>query len=176
MKPARARSSELDQVADSPRASLLREPDQGDEDLPGRDRVGERAMTRLHGDPEEVREPREGEALAPVREQAPRQPDGVEHRSSAAAAGQPLDLLVEERHVEACVVSDEGDVTGEREEATKSDLGARGTTQVRLPNPGQCRDERRQGRARVDERLEGLDDLERPDPDGADLAHAARAR
>ena len=116
------------------------------------------------------------DTLAAAREQAPREPDRVEDGRRTAAARQPLDRPVEEGHVEAGVVRDERHVARELEEAPERELDARRPSQVLLPDPGERGDETGQRRARVDERLERVDDLERAHPHGADLADAAVLR
>ena len=100
-----------------------------------------------------------------------------EKRSDAAAAGEPLDGVVEEPDVEAGVVRHEWRVAGEREEPADRELRARGGAQLGIAQPCETGDGRWQRDAGIHERLEGLVDLERLDPYGADLAHAiARCR
>ena len=68
------------------RAPLLREADEGDEDLRGRLRVRKRAVARAHGGAEEVGERGEADARAPAGEQPP----GQAHRvDDGAASGGP---------------------------------------------------------------------------------------
>jgi hypothetical protein len=171
----RTGSSQLDEIADGSRASLLSEPHQRDQDL-GRRKTSKGPVARLDRDAEEVGEPGEREALAPAREEAPRQPHRVENGCCAPSTRQVFDLAVEERHVEARVVRDERRVAREGEEPAQGDLDPRGAAQVDLPDPRQRGDGRRERGPGVDEGLERLDDFERLDPHGADLAHATRAR
>ncbi len=173
---SRARSSERDEVADGACAALLREPHERDQDLRGRERVRQRPVARLDRDAEEVRELPERDTLAPSRQQPPREPDRIEHRSRAAAAGELLDGTVEEADVEAGVVRDEWNVPGELEKATEGELDPWRAAQLLLPDPGQRGDEPWQHRPGVDECLEGLHDLERANADGPDLADAAGSR
>ena len=177
MEPPRPRRSELDDLGERPRAALLREPEERDEDLRRRERVGQRAMARLARRAEEVREPRQREALAPPVQQAPGEPDRVDHRRGDPAPGQSLDGVVEEPDVEAGVVRHERRIAGEREKAAgRASSGARRCAQLGVAEPGERAIGRRQRDAGIDERLEGLRDLERLDPHGADLAHAVARR
>ncbi len=134
-------------------------------------------MTRIGRRAEEVRELREREALASPVQEPPREPDGVDHGGGDAPAGEPLDGVVEEAHVEAGVVCGERCITGEREEATNGELLTRRAPQLGVAQAGQPGDRRWQRDPGVDQRLERLGDLERPHANRADLAHAvARGR
>ena len=123
-----------------------------------------------------MRERGEREALAPALEKPPREPDRVDDRRRDAPAGEPLDLALEEREVEARVVRDERRVAREAEEAADGQLRARRPPQVGVADPGERGDVGRERRARVDERLERVLDRERADAHRADLADAAAAR
>ena len=133
-------------------------------------------MTRLRRDAEEVREVGEREAPAPPVQEPAREPDGVEDRRGHAPAGHALDLPLEEAHVEARVVRDERRVAGEGEEAPNRDLGARCPPQVGLADSGEGGDEGRERGARIDQRLERVDDLEAANANGADLADPVAGR
>jgi hypothetical protein len=133
-------------------------------------------VARLGRDAEEVRERRKPHAPRPLAEQPPREPDGVHDRRGDAPPGEELDLAVEKREVEACVVGDDRGVSGERDEAADREVGTRRAAQRRGPDPGQRRDGRRQHDARVDERLECIAELERADALRADLADPRGAR
>ncbi len=172
----RARRRQRDEIADGAGAALLREAHEPDEDLRGGDRIRKRAVAWLDRHAEEMRELPQRDALAPAGEQAAREPDGVEDGRGAAAARQTLDRAVEERHVEASVVRDERGVARELEETPERELDARRLPEVLLPDSGQRRDEARQRGARIDERLERVDDLERAHAHGPDLADAAGLR
>ena len=74
-------------------------------------------MARRGRDAEEVRERRQTHAARPPLEQAPREPHGVDDGRRDAPTGEPLDLSVEEREIEAGVVRDERGVAGEADEA-----------------------------------------------------------
>ncbi len=161
MQATRTGSGELDEVAYRSRAPLLGEADERDEDLRRRERVGERPMARLDGDPEEVGKARERHAFSPAREKSPREPDRVEDGCRTAPARRSFELAVQERHVEAGVVRDERRVACEAEEPPERHVGTRGAEELRLPDPGQRSDLRRKQGPRVDERLEGVRDLER---------------
>ena len=134
-------------------------------------------MARIGRSAEEVRQLREREALASPPEQPPGEPDRVDHGSRDAPSRQPLHRLVEEADVEPGVVSRERRVGCEREEAPHGELLARRAAEVGVTETGEPSDRRRQRDPRIDERLERVNDLERADADGADLAHAvARCR
>jgi hypothetical protein len=133
-------------------------------------------MARLRRDAEEVRELPEREAVAATGEQTAGEPHRVEHCGGASPPRQLLHLAIQEGDVEARVVRDERRVAREVQEAAEGELDARRAAEVLLPDARQGGDERRQGRARVDERLERVHELERADPDGPDLAHPAGLR
>ena len=170
VEPAGAGRGELDEVGERPRAALLREPEQADEDLGRRLRVRQRPVARRGRDAEEVRQRRKAEAAGTVAEEPFRQPDGVDDGRGDATPGEELDLAVEEGEVEARVVSHQRRVAGELEEAPHRELHPRRSAERGLADPGERRDRRRERHARVDERLEGVLELERADPLRADLA------
>ena len=177
MQPPRARRRELDHLGERPRAALLREPEERDEDLGRRERIGQRAMARLARRAEEVRELAQREALAPAMQQPPREPHGVDDRRGDALAGEVGDGAVEEADVEARVVGDERRVAREGEEAAHGELRTRRGAQLGVAKPRQPDDRGRKRDAGTDERLEGLVELQRLDADSADLAHpVARGR
>ena len=118
------RRRELDEVGERPRAALLGEPDQDDEDLRRCAGVGKRPVARLGRDAEEVREGCEPDLPRALPEQSPREPDGVDDRRGDATPRQELHLPVEEGEVEAGVVRDDRRVPGEREQAADGQLGA----------------------------------------------------
>ena len=171
------RRGELDDVADRPRAALLREADERDEDLSRGPRVGERAMARLDVlVPKKLRERREADPRAPSREQPPREPDGVDHRRRDAAAREPLHLAVEERHVEAGVVRDEHRVIREREEASDGELDGWRAPERAGVDPGERLNRAGSGTRGLTSVLNVSSELERVDPLSADLADARRGR
>src|SRR5581483_9734868 len=100
--------------------------------------------------------------------------DRVDDGAGVALAGEALELPVDEGGVEARVVRDEHGVACERGEAAKRGLDLRRAREVALREPGERAHRPRQGDARSDEGLEGLDSREPLDPDGADLADARR--
>ena len=61
-------------------------------------------------------------------------------------------------------------VTGEGQEALEDALNRRRPSQLLLPEPGEARDRLRQRDAWVHERLERVDELERPHANGSELA------
>ena len=160
VQPPRAGRRELDEVGERPRAPLLREPEQAHEDLRRGLRVGERPVARHRRDAEEVGERREAEAARPLRQQPLREPDGVDDGRRDAPPGEELDLAVEEAEVEARVVRDERRVAGEREEPAHRELDPGRPAEGGRLDARQRGHGRRQRRARVDERLEGVLELE----------------
>ena len=125
MQSPRARRGELDDLRERPRAALLCEPEQRDEDLSRGDRIRQGAVTGLAGRAEEVRELAQRETLAPTVEKTAREPDGVDDGRSDPAAGEPLDGAIDEADVEAGIVSAERRVAREREEPADRQLGSR---------------------------------------------------
>ena len=121
----RAGRGELDHLREGPRAALLREPEERDEDLGRRDRIRERAVARLARRPEEVRELPQREPLAATLEEPACEPHGVDDGRRHPPAGEALDGAVEEADVEARVVGGERRVAREREEAADRELGSR---------------------------------------------------
>ena len=174
-EPACARRGEIDELRHRRGAALLGEADQRQQDLRRRLRVGERAVARPGRRAEEVGERGEPDALLAALEQPPREPDRVDDRRRHPPAREPLDLAVEEAHVEAGVVGDEHGVAGELEEAAHGELDRRRSPERAGVDSRQRRDRRRQRPARVHERLEALLELEPADAHGADLADRRRA-
>ena len=143
MEAAGPRRGQLDEVGHRFGTTLLREADQGDQDLGGRLCVSERPVTGLGRRSEEVREVCEADPLRPAAQQPPGEPDRVDDGSRDAPARQALDGAVEEAHVEARVVGDEDGVAGEREEPPHGEIGGRRPAHVALGDPRQGRDRRR---------------------------------
>ena len=160
------------------RADLLGEPDQVDEHLGRRLGVGQRAVAGPGRDAEEVGERGEADAAQPAFEQPPRERRGAERRLGKAPPVPREQLPLEEALVEARVVRDEQVVAGEGEEALED-----------APRP-EARRRSSSSRSPVsraigsgsatrgfDERLERVDELERPHAHGAELADpVARGR
>ena len=177
MEAACPRRGELDHLGERPRPALLREAEERDQDLCRGERVRKRTVAWIGRRAEEVRELREREALASPMQEPPGEPDGVDHGRGDAPAGEPLDGVVEEAHVEAGVVRGERCVAREREEAANGELLTRRAAQLGVAQAGQPGDRLRQRDSGVDQRLERLGDLERLHAHRADLAHAiARGR
>ena len=166
----RPRRRERDELGDGPRAALLREPDQREQHLCGRLCVGQRAMARLHRGAEEIGELREAGAGDAAGQQATGERDRVDDRRGEARARQPFGLAIEEREIEARVVRDEHRVAREREEVAHRGRGRRRAAELPVGEPGERRDRRSERHARVDERLELVDELEALHQHGADLA------
>ena len=80
--------------------------------------------------------------------------------------------MIEESHVEAGVVRGERRVAREGQEPPHRVLEPGSAAELRVVQAGQPRDRRREGDARLDERLERLGDLELPHAHGPDLAYA----
>ena len=119
---ARLGRRQLDEVADRPRAALLRHPDQPEQDLGRRLGVGQRPVAGPHVGREAVRE--RGEIRGLASEQPSREPDRVDDRRLHALVREPHRLVVEKRHVESRVVRDEHAVTREGEKPA-DDSGTR---------------------------------------------------
>ena len=169
-EPARPRRGEVDDVGHRPRAVLLREAEEREQDLRRRLGVRQCAVAGPRAGAEEVRERGEADAAQATGEQAAGEPDGVDDRRRDPPSRQPLHLAVEEADVEAGVVGDEDGIAREIEEAANRELHRRCAAQRRRVDPGQRRDRRGQGSPRIDERLEPLGEVEAVDPNGADLA------
>ncbi len=137
MQPPGPRGGELDEVGQRPRAALLREPDEPNEDLRSRHRVGQSAVARLGGHAEEVRERGEPDAAEPVAEEPPREPHRVDDRRRDPAARQVLDLPVEEGEVEPRVVGDDRRIAREGEESPDREPRRRGSADGRRPDARQ---------------------------------------
>ena len=172
---ADTRRRELHEIGNGPCAALLCEPQQLEEDLRRRLRVRKRPVARPSRRPEELRERHEAGARGASREEPAREPDRIYDRSRQPGACQPLRLAVEERQVEARVVSDEHRVAGEREEPPHGDPGARLSAQRRVAKTRQCADRRPDRRAGIHQRLELLRELELMHAHRPDLADARRA-
>ena len=90
--------------------------------------------------------------------------------SDEAPIVQEQQLPLEEALVEAGVVGDEERIAREGEEAAEDARGRRRAPQLLLAQAGEARDGIRERHARIDERLKGVDGLERPDAHRAELA------
>ena len=163
---------ELGEIRDRLRSAFLRKPEQSDEDLGRRLRVGERPMTRSCVRAEEVRQGRKAEARRSPGQQSPRQSDGVDDGCGETCTGESLCLPVEEREVEARVVRDDHRVARKPQEAGHSELHTWRSAKLSVAKPGQRADHGPDGNARIDERLELVGQLELMHAHGADLADA----
>jgi hypothetical protein len=169
-QPPCSRGRQGRKVRDRARAALLREPDQCEQQLGGRARVGQRAVTRLLGGVEEPGELGEPEARDAPREEPAGEPHRVDDRRPDARAGQQLGLAIEEGEVEARVVGDEDRVAREGEEAPHRFGRAGRPAQVLVPQAGHGARPRGDRKARVDQRLELPDHLEAAQANRPDLA------
>ena len=108
-------------------------------------------------------------------QQAPRERDRVEHRQLEPAPVDRAERALQEPDVEARVVRDEHAALREPQEIAQRRPDRPGSREVALADAGQRRDHGRQRHAGIDEALEGRDELEALDPDGADLDDARPA-
>ena len=129
-------------------------------------------MARPRRNAEEVGERGEADAAEPSLEQAPGERRGAERRLGQASSVSQKQLPLDEALVEPGVVRDEQVVAREAEEAPENGRDGRRTPQLLAAQAGEAGDRFRECDARVHERLKGVDELERPDADGADLADA----
>ena len=145
--------------------------------LGGRLGIRQRAMTGPGGDAEEVRQRGEANAANTALEQATGQRCGAERRFGQAASVDEEQLPLEEALVEARVVRDEQVVAGEVEEAAQDGRDRGRVPQLLLAQAGEAGDRLGQWRPWVDERLERVDQLQRPHAHRPQLAdQAARGR
>ena len=149
---------------------LLGEPDQADEHLGRGLRIGKSPVAGTSRDAEEVGERGEADAAHASLEQAPGERGGAERRLGKPPAVQPLQLPLQEPLVEAGVVGGERGVAGEGDEAFDDARHGWCSAQLVLAQSGQTRYRLRESNARVDERLERIDQLERPYARCSDLA------
>ncbi len=165
-------AAECPELREPPRPELLGQPDQVHEDLGRGLGVGQGTVARPRRDAEEVGERGEADAAEPSLEQAPGERRRAERRLGQASTVSQEQLPLDEALVEAGVVRDEQVVACEAEEAPEDGRDGRRTPQLLAAQAGEAGDRLRERDARVDERLERVDELERPDADGADLADA----
>ena len=172
--PRRAEGSKLGEPA---RAELLAQPDQLHEHLGGRLGIGQRTMAWRRRHAEELRQRGEPHPPQPAFEQAARQGGRAERRLRQAPPVESDQVLLEEALVEASVVRDEQRLAGEGEELPHDGRGRRRGAQLLLPQAGEPRDRLGQRHARIDERLERIDELETANTNSAELADpVARGR
>jgi hypothetical protein len=175
------REPDLPEVGPSPRADGLAEVAEREdpepsaeveepvEDLGACHRVVQRPMDRLHAGAE-VRGQRLETDVGHVGPHDPSsQLGGADRRALEGRIVEPLQVHVQEREVEARVVGNEDGAAGELEEGGQDRLDRRLPPDEEVVDAGQVRDEGRDRRAGVDERLERAEALSAADPDGADL-------
>ena len=110
-------------------------------------------------------------------EQLPGEADRVDDRRRQPAAGDELHLPVEEGEVEAGVVRDDDGALARKGEEVPDRCGRPGRpAEVAVLEAGDPGDDRRDGNARVDQRLERSGGQQRLDPNRADLADGRLAR
>ena len=176
VQPPRPRRRQLDEVGDGSRSTLLRETDQMDEHLRGGAGIGQRPMTRSRRHAEEVGQLGEADPPRTPVEEPPREPDGVDDGSCHPPSAEPLHLAVEEREIEACIVRDQHRIPGELQKAAHRMLAAWRSTQRGGLDPSERSHGGGERDAGIDQRLEGLPELEAADALGADLADPRRSR
>ena len=152
--------------------ALLGEPDQRDQHLGRRERVGQRAVARAHGHVEALRHAREVEAREPPGEQAAGERDGVEHAHAEARAVEAHERAVEHADVEGRVVGDEDAPAREREQLGERRAQRAGAREIAIADARDLGDARRHRDARVDEAREPRHLLAALEPHGADLDDA----
>src|SRR5439155_23296389 len=133
-------------------------------------------MTRSGLRAEELREHGGPGAGRPPGEQAAREPDRVDDRPGQSGSRETLGLAVEEREVEAGVVSHEDGIAGELEKAPDGDARMSLAAQLRIVETGESADRGRERYAGIDEQLEILLKLEPAHSHRADLADMGAAR
>jgi hypothetical protein len=170
----RPRRRKLHEISDGASTALLRHPDQAQQDLRRRYGVGEGAMTGTRVRDEPVR--KRGEICRLAAKQATSETNGVDDSRHHPAPGQTHRLVVEERHVEACVVRDEDGVVCEGEKAADAGRHGRRPPELFVAQPGQRRDGGLQPCSGIRERLEALLELELTHAHRADLAGPRRSR
>ena len=156
----------------APRSCAI--PIRHEQDLCRRLGVGQRAVAGARVGREAVRQRSEVRRLAS--EQPPREPDRVDHRGCDALPCQPHRLVVEKRHVEACVVRDEHGVSCEARKCRTAAAtgGARRSCSSRRPvNAEIAGCSRTPGLASVSKRSVSS---RRSTPDGPELARTGRRR
>ena len=173
---ASARSSERTQLGEPAGAELLGETDQADQDFSGCLRVRQRPMAGSRRHPEEVGERRETDPAQAPFEQAAGQGRRAQRRLCQPPPVQPGQLAFQKALVEPGVVRDQRGVAGEGEEASDHGRDVRRAAQLLLPQPGQAGHCIGEGHGRIDQRLEGADELERLDADRTQLADPAGPR
>ena len=170
--PTLARSGERTQLGEPPGSQLLGEPDQVHEHLGRGLCVRQRTVARSGRNAEEVGQRGEADAPHAALQQPARQRGRAERRLRQAPVVHQQQLPLQEALVEARVVRDEEVVAREREETPDHRGSGRGVPQLLLAQAGQACDRIGERDSRIHERLEGLHRLERPHPDGPDLADA----
>ena len=130
-------------------------------------------MTGCALDPEEVGQRGQPDPAQATFEQAPGERGRAERRLGQAPPVQDLQLPLQEALVEAGVVGDEQGIAREGEEAIDDARHRRCTPELLLAQPGQAGYGLGKGYSRINERLKGVDELERPHTHGAELADPA---
>ena len=131
--------------------------------------VVEGAVRRLVVEPEAVGQGAEAAVGHLVAHEAAGQRGRVDGRVGQAGPAVAPEGRVEEAEVEADVVADDDGAAEELRQRRQHRVHARRGRHHRRRDAGQHRDGGRDGRARVDQRVEGPQALAAPDLDGADL-------
>ncbi len=174
MDASRPRRGELLELGERRGSALARQLDESQEHLGRRLRVGKRPVARPDGHAEEVGERAEVRSLDAAPKEIPGERDRVDHGRGEPLAGHPFELAVHEPDVEPCVVGDQHGGAGERREPLDRRPHARRPPQRIVRQSGETAHSLRHGSLRRHEGLEGVGELEPPDPDGADLADPRR--
>ena len=171
-----SRANGLAEVAEREDPETTAEVEEPVEDLGARHRVVQCPMDRLHAGAEVRRERVE----ADVGHVGPHDPSsqlgGADRRAVEEGIVEPFQVHVQEGEVEAGVVRDEDRTSSELDERGQDRLDRRFPPHQEVVDAGQVRDERRDRRAGIDERLERAEALSAADPNGADLGDLGFAR
>jgi hypothetical protein len=139
--------------------------------------IGEGAVARRGRNAEEVGERGKADSTYAALEQATGERGGAERGLRQASTVQQDQLPLEEALVETGVVRNEERIAGKAEEAAKN--AGDGSRALQLLFAQSCKAGYRlwERHPRIHERLKGVDELERPDPNRPELADlASRSR
>jgi hypothetical protein len=102
-----SREPEIERILDRPRATLLRDPEQHEQELTRRLRIGQRAVDGTRRKREAVGQRVQIAAQPATGQQPPRERDRVEHRQLEPSSVDRAERALQEADVEARVVRDE---------------------------------------------------------------------
>ena len=167
MNPARAGRGQGAQLRQRARAAFLGEPDQVHEHLGRGLGVGERAVTGLRRNAEEVRERGQPHAAEPSLEEAARERGRAERRLGQAWS--PSCCSRKRWSNRALCATSRSSPANARNRRSTLEIDGR-ASELLLAQAGQPRDRLGERDPRIDERLERADELEPPHAHRADLA------